>query len=120
MAKILISGGVPLHGEVQISGAKNAVLPILTAGLLAGFAGPDLAALAVIAATVVAWDAVAGTAESTPVRARRTLAVLALPVLLFYRLERSHSLQVEEPDYLVVLNSFLWWINLGWYCWSCS
>lgn len=35
MAKILISGGVPLHGEVQISGAKNAVLPILTAGLLA-------------------------------------------------------------------------------------
>ncbi len=35
MAKILISGGVPLQGEVQISGAKNAVLPILTAGLLA-------------------------------------------------------------------------------------
>ena len=35
MAKILISGGTPLHGEVQISGAKNAVLPILTAGLLA-------------------------------------------------------------------------------------
>ncbi len=35
MAKILISGGIPLHGEVQISGAKNAVLPILTAGLLA-------------------------------------------------------------------------------------
>lgn len=35
MAKILVSGGVPLQGEVQISGAKNAVLPILTAGLLA-------------------------------------------------------------------------------------
>ncbi|MCX7555500.1 UDP-N-acetylglucosamine 1-carboxyvinyltransferase [Xanthomonadaceae bacterium JHOS43] len=35
MAKIQISGGVPLQGEVQISGAKNAVLPILTAGLLA-------------------------------------------------------------------------------------
>ncbi len=35
MAKILISGGTPLHGEVRISGAKNAVLPILTAGLLA-------------------------------------------------------------------------------------
>jgi UDP-N-acetylglucosamine 1-carboxyvinyltransferase len=35
MAKILISGGVPLQGEVGISGAKNAVLPILAACLLA-------------------------------------------------------------------------------------
>ncbi len=35
MAKILISGGVPLRGEVGISGAKNAVLPILAACLLA-------------------------------------------------------------------------------------
>ncbi len=35
MARIQISGGIPLEGEVQISGAKNAVLPILTAGLLA-------------------------------------------------------------------------------------
>lgn len=35
MAKILINGGVPLHGEVAISGAKNAVLPILAACLLA-------------------------------------------------------------------------------------
>lgn len=35
MAKILITGGTPLDGEVWISGAKNAVLPILTATLLA-------------------------------------------------------------------------------------
>lgn len=35
MAKILISGGVPLSGEVTVSGAKNAVLPILAATLLA-------------------------------------------------------------------------------------
>jgi len=35
MAKILISGGTPLHGEVAISGAKNAVLPILAGCLLA-------------------------------------------------------------------------------------
>ena len=35
MAKILISGGTPLNGEVGISGAKNAVLPILAACLLA-------------------------------------------------------------------------------------
>ncbi|MBX3689968.1 UDP-N-acetylglucosamine 1-carboxyvinyltransferase [Dokdonella sp.] len=35
MAKILINGGTPLNGEVTISGAKNAVLPILAATLLA-------------------------------------------------------------------------------------
>jgi UDP-N-acetylglucosamine 1-carboxyvinyltransferase len=35
VAKILISGGEPLNGEVLISGAKNAVLPILAATLLA-------------------------------------------------------------------------------------
>ena len=35
MAKILITGGEVLQGDVQISGAKNAVLPILAATLLA-------------------------------------------------------------------------------------
>jgi UDP-N-acetylglucosamine 1-carboxyvinyltransferase len=35
MAKIVISGGEPLSGDVWISGAKNAVLPILAATLLA-------------------------------------------------------------------------------------
>src|SRR2546427_5997630 len=30
-----IQGGVPLEGEVRISGAKNATLPILAAALLA-------------------------------------------------------------------------------------
>lgn len=35
MAKIIVEGGVPLNGEVWISGAKNAVLPILSATLLA-------------------------------------------------------------------------------------
>jgi UDP-N-acetylglucosamine 1-carboxyvinyltransferase len=32
---LAIVGGVPLHGEVQISGAKNSALPILAATLLA-------------------------------------------------------------------------------------
>lgn len=35
MAKIIINGGRTLHGEVNISGAKNAVLPILCATILA-------------------------------------------------------------------------------------
>lgn len=34
MDKIRIIGGVPLHGVIQISGAKNAALPLMTASLL--------------------------------------------------------------------------------------
>jgi UDP-N-acetylglucosamine 1-carboxyvinyltransferase len=33
--KLAIVGGAPLQGEIQISGAKNAALPILAATLLA-------------------------------------------------------------------------------------
>ncbi len=36
MARIQITGGVPLNGTVEISGAKNAVLPILMSALLTG------------------------------------------------------------------------------------
>ena len=35
MDKLQIRGGVPLDGEVRISGAKNAALPILAGALLA-------------------------------------------------------------------------------------
>jgi UDP-N-acetylglucosamine 1-carboxyvinyltransferase len=34
MESLIIKGGVPLHGEVTISGSKNAALPILAATLL--------------------------------------------------------------------------------------
>ena len=34
MDKIIIRGGAPLSGEVEISGAKNAALPIMAATLL--------------------------------------------------------------------------------------
>ncbi|MBQ0017665.1 MAG: UDP-N-acetylglucosamine 1-carboxyvinyltransferase [Clostridiales bacterium] len=34
MAKILVNNNGPLHGEVEISGAKNAVLPLLAATLM--------------------------------------------------------------------------------------
>ncbi|SHL84019.1 UDP-N-acetylglucosamine 1-carboxyvinyltransferase [Nitrosospira sp. Nsp11] len=36
MQKLIIQGGEPLSGEVHISGAKNAALPILCASLLTG------------------------------------------------------------------------------------
>ncbi len=40
MATIVVEGGHPLDGEVQASGAKNAVLPILMASILAN--GPSV------------------------------------------------------------------------------
>jgi UDP-N-acetylglucosamine 1-carboxyvinyltransferase len=36
MDKLVISGGIPLHGEVQVSGAKNSALPILASTILGG------------------------------------------------------------------------------------
>jgi len=35
MDKLIINGGIPLNGEIRISGAKNAALPVLVASLLA-------------------------------------------------------------------------------------
>jgi len=35
MDKLMITGGIPLQGEIRISGAKNAALPIIVATLLA-------------------------------------------------------------------------------------
>ncbi|MEM4658376.1 MAG: hypothetical protein QXX77_08160, partial [Candidatus Methanosuratincola sp.] len=35
MDKIIIEGGARLSGEVTISGAKNAILPLMAAALLA-------------------------------------------------------------------------------------
>src|SRR3989339_310991 len=35
MDKFVIEGPTPLHGELQVSGAKNAVLPLMAAALLA-------------------------------------------------------------------------------------
>ncbi|MBI4005601.1 MAG: UDP-N-acetylglucosamine 1-carboxyvinyltransferase, partial [Gammaproteobacteria bacterium] len=35
MDKLIIKGGVPLTGEISISGAKNAALPILASTILA-------------------------------------------------------------------------------------
>ena len=39
MDKIVVEGGQKLVGEIQISGAKNAALPLLASGLLAS--GPS-------------------------------------------------------------------------------
>src|SRR6266705_841307 len=34
MDRLIIQGGVPLSGEIRVSGAKNAALPLMCAGLL--------------------------------------------------------------------------------------
>ena len=42
MDKLSIDGGVSLEGEVRVSGAKNAALPILCATLLSDGATSEL------------------------------------------------------------------------------
>ena len=34
MDKLIVTGGIPLRGEISISGAKNAALPVLVSSLL--------------------------------------------------------------------------------------
>lgn len=46
--------------------------------------------------------------------------VQALRALWFYHPELSLYSKVQALDYLsVLMNSFLRWVNLGGYCWSC-
>ena len=66
MDSLKIQGGVPLIGEIAIRGAKNAALPLLACGLMAGTGSlrlgnvPDLADTRLMKALVrhlgVAWS----------------------------------------------------------------
>ena len=60
MDSLLIRGGVPLHGEVTVSGAKNAVLPIMAATLLTSEPCvirrvPDLSDVSFMAKSSLPW-----------------------------------------------------------------
>ena len=62
MAKILVNSNGPLHGEVYISGAKNAVLPLMAATLMTDdtctIEGvPDLADVAVMKNMLIHYGA---------------------------------------------------------------
>ncbi len=62
-----------------IPAALGAALAGVT-GLLAGLTtAPDIAALALVAVSVLVWGAVTVSAEASPLHARRTLALLAVP-----------------------------------------
>lgn len=65
MDKIIIDGGVPLRGEIKVSGAKNAALPLMAAALLTPepqtlYNVPDLrdtrTILALLEALGVVWE----------------------------------------------------------------
>ena len=77
--KLQIRGGVPLQGDVRISGAKNATLPILAGALLAAVAGaatgaPPIAATAVAAVVLGAVGLAAVAVTVAAVSARRPAA----------------------------------------------
>jgi len=73
MDKLVISGGAPLHGEVRISGAKNAALPLLCAALLTREPVtltnvPDLRDIATMLALLRQMGVVAERVDPTTVR----------------------------------------------------
>ena len=74
MDRIRIRGGRPLHGEIAIGGAKNAALPLMTAGMLTDerLVLRNVPALADIA-TMAALVSQHGCAVETP--APRTLSI---------------------------------------------
>ena len=70
MEKIVVRGGQPIHGKVRISGAKNAVLPIIAASLLAEGESrihdcPDLADVQISRAVLESLGAEVSADEST-------------------------------------------------------
>ena len=82
-ARLLIEGGTPLRGEVRISAAKNAALPLLCAALLSEEAivldnVPHLADVATIRALLERLGAqIADDGGSTAIRTRRLTSVEA-------------------------------------------
>ena len=82
-ARLLIEGGTPLRGEVRISAAKNAALPLLCAALLSEEAivldnVPHLADVATIRALLEGLGAqIADDGGSTAIRTRRLTSVEA-------------------------------------------
>jgi len=70
LEKIVVRGGQPIHGTVRISGAKNAVLPIIAASLLAEGESrihdcPDLADVQISRAVLESLGAKVSVDEST-------------------------------------------------------
>lgn len=89
MAKILVNNNGPLHGEVEVSGAKNAVLPLLAATLLTGeqcaIEGvPALADVAVMKKMLINYGATVDDTEAglVKVQAKDIITVEGDPALV--------------------------------------
>src|SRR5215212_10387222 len=79
MDKILIRGGVPLSGTIQIGGAKNAALPLMAASLLTSETliltnVPDLADIRTMANLLVQHGVGIALEDSAPGEPGRVLA----------------------------------------------
>lgn len=77
MDKIIVTGGVPLHGSIPVSGSKNACLPLMTAALLTDQPltltnVPNLADMATMAALL---ESLGAKVERDPEENRATIKV---------------------------------------------
>ena len=117
MDSLSIRGGVPLHGEVTISGAKNAVLPIMAATLLTSEPCiirrvPDLSDVKFMAKILISLGAkVEVDGDTVTVRARKLRAVGNYNLIRKMRgsicilgplLARQHHAKVSLPGGCVI------------------
>jgi UDP-N-acetylglucosamine 1-carboxyvinyltransferase len=117
MDSLLVKGGVPLHGRVRVSGAKNAVLPIMAATLLTPERCvirrvPDLSDVTFMAQILASLGAkVAVEGDVVTVQARRLKAVGDYDLIRKMRgsicilgplLARQHKARVSLPGGCVI------------------
>lgn len=79
MERLRIRGGAPLNGEIKISGAKNAALPLMAAGLLSseGLTLENLPDLADIASMSELLEGLGASVDRTPGAAKIQAKTLA-------------------------------------------
>ena len=86
MDRILVRGGRPLSGTIPISGAKNAALPLMAAGLLSDGPlvltnAPDLADIATMAALLLSGSNEVDASSTTPAAAALAYVVRSPPLM---------------------------------------
>ncbi|GAB6172791.1 UDP-N-acetylglucosamine 1-carboxyvinyltransferase [Paradesulfitobacterium aromaticivorans] len=102
MNKFLIKGGKPLKGTVTVSGAKNAVLPIIAASLMTADPvileeAPDLIDVSVMTEVI----------ESLGARVTRHGSQLHIQARVLERIEAPHDLVTQMRASIVIMGALL-------------
>ena len=102
MEKLVIHGGKTLHGNVRVSSAKNAVLPIIVATLL-----PETPALIVDAPNLDDVFTICSVLESLGVKVKKEDNVLTFDSSLLNKTEASYELMSKMRASFLIMGPLL-------------